>query len=76
VFIEKCYIKGCQDPVCTYIDIDGGHTITCLIHAHPDYSQTMGDEKMTRAAYHYMYLSQELKEEIRDLKSQLCMCPN
>ena len=72
----NCYIEFCQEPVCTYIDIDGGYTVTCLIHANSDYSSNISDEAITRAAYHYMYLSQELKAEIRDLKSQLWMWPN
>lgn len=75
MILEKCYIDGCLEPVCTYIDIDGGYTVTCLIHSNADYSRNISEEKITWAAYHYMYLSQELKEEIRDLKSQLWMWP-
>ena len=72
--IEKCYIDGCLEPVCMFMAEDDGY-ITCLVHAHSELSGIISEEAITRAAYHYMYLSQELKEEIRDLKSQLWMWP-
>ena len=65
----NCYIEFCQEPVCTYIDVDGGYTITCLIHAKSDYSRNISEEKITHAAYHYMYLYLNTIEELRDLKS-------
>ena len=74
--MDKCYIDGCPEPVCTYIDVDGGYTVTCLVHAVSDYSRSISEEAMTIAAYHYMQRSLELKEELRAAKSQLWMWPN